>query len=57
MAKKLKIKMKLTDRQKNTLQKHSKHHSSEHMAMMKTEMKSGKSFSVAHKKAQKVVGA
>ena len=57
MAKKLKIKMKLTDSQKNTLQKHSKHHSSEHMAMMKTEMKSGKSFSVAHKKAQKVVGA
>nr|BAR16464.1 hypothetical protein [uncultured Mediterranean phage uvMED] len=57
MGKKLKIKMKLTDRQKNTLQKHSKHHSSKHMTMMKTEMKSGKSFLAAHKKAQKVVGA
>jgi len=57
MAKKLKIKMKFTDKQKDTLQKHSKHHSSKHMAMMKKEMQSGTSFLAAHKKAQKVVGA
>ena len=47
---------KLTDRQKKTLKKHSVHHSKKHMAMMKKEMKAGKSFTAAHKKAQKMVG-
>ncbi len=46
----------LTQRQKDTLKKHSKHHSAKHMAMMKKEMKKGKSFSAAHKMAQKKVG-
>ena len=47
---------KLTDRQKSTLKKHSVHHSKKHMAMMKKEMRAGKSFTAAHKKAQKMVG-
>ena len=46
----------LTQRQKNTLKKHSVHHSKKHMDMMKKEMRSGKTFSAAHKKAQKLVG-
>jgi hypothetical protein len=46
----------LTDRQKNTLKKHSVHHSKKHMAMMRKEMRAGKSFTAAHKKAQKMVG-
>jgi len=47
---------KLTDRQKKTLKKHSVHHSKKHMALMKKEMRAGKSFTAAHKKAQKMVG-
>jgi hypothetical protein len=47
----------LTTRQKSTLQSHSKHHSSKHMAMMRREMKKGMSFTSAHKKAQKTVGS
>ena len=47
---------KLTDKQKKTLKKHSVHHSKKHMAMMKKEMRAGKSFTAAHKKAQKMVG-
>tara|TARA_B100000965_G_C19418805_1_gene681165 strand:- start:644 stop:796 length:153 start_codon:yes stop_codon:yes gene_type:complete len=47
---------KLTDRQKKTLKKHSVHHSKKHMAMMKKEMRAGKSFTAAHKKAQRMVG-
>jgi len=50
------MKKALTKRQKDTLKKHSVHHSAKHMAMMKKEMRSGKSFSAAHKKAQKMVG-
>jgi len=46
----------LTQRQKDNLKKHSKHHGAKHMAMMKKEMKNGKSFSAAHKMAQKKVG-
>ena len=38
------------------LKKHSKHHSAKHMAMMKKEMKNGKTFSESHKMAQKKVG-
>ena len=46
----------LTKRQQDTLKKHSKHHSAKHMAMMSKEMRAGKSFTAAHKKAQKAVG-
>jgi len=46
----------LTQRQKDTLKKHSVHHSKKHMDMMKKEMRSGKTFGTAHKKAQKLVG-
>jgi|TARA_E500000178_G_C16991765_1_gene741159 hypothetical protein len=47
---------KLTTRQETALKKHSKHHSAKHMAMMRKEMKSGTTFTQAHKKAQKKVG-
>jgi len=47
---------KLTDRQKKTLKKHSIHHSKKHMDMMKKEMRAGKSFTFAHKKAKRLVG-
>lgn len=47
---------KLTKKQELTLKKHSVHHSKKHMAMMKKEMRAGKSFTAAHKKAQKTVG-
>ena len=46
----------LTDKQKSTLKKHSVHHSKKHMTMMKKEMRAGKSFTAAHKKAKKLVG-
>ena len=46
----------LTQRQKDTLKKHSKHHSAKHMTMMKKAMKNGKTFSESHKMAQKKVG-
>jgi hypothetical protein len=48
--------MKLTPRQQSTLKKHSEHHSAKHMAMMRKEMRAGKSFTAAHKKAQKTIG-
>lgn len=47
---------KVTSAQKNTLKKHSKHHSSKHMNEMKKDMMKGDSFSVSHKKALKKVG-
>lgn len=47
---------KLTEAQKKRLKKHSAHHSSKHMAMMKKMMKAGKSFAQAHTAAQKKVG-
>tara|TARA_Y100001937_G_C6963554_1_gene259979 strand:- start:158 stop:310 length:153 start_codon:yes stop_codon:yes gene_type:complete len=46
----------LTKRQKDILKKHSVHHSKKHMAMMRKEMRMGKSFTAAHKKAQRLVG-
>tara|TARA_B100001057_G_scaffold251061_1_gene251276 strand:- start:963 stop:1121 length:159 start_codon:yes stop_codon:yes gene_type:complete len=46
----------LTLRQKNTMQKHSKHHSKKHLDFMKSLMLKGTSFSEAHKKAMKKVG-
>jgi hypothetical protein len=48
--------MKLNRRQKETLKKHSKHHTKKHMDMMKNKMKQGKSFTSAHNEAQKKVG-
>tara|TARA_R100000655_G_scaffold21779_3_gene44539 strand:- start:443 stop:604 length:162 start_codon:yes stop_codon:yes gene_type:complete len=49
-------KKELTKRQKDTLKKHSVHHSKKHMAMMRKEMRAGKSFSAAHKKAKRLIG-
>ena len=46
----------LTTRQKQTLQRHSKHHTAKHMAMMRREMRNGSTFSAAHKKTQKLIG-
>jgi hypothetical protein len=46
----------LTKKQKDTLRKHSVHHSAKHMAEMKRSIKTGVSFSDAHKKAMKKVG-
>lgn len=47
---------KLTKRQKQTMQKHSKHHSKKHMVSMAKAMVQGTSFTNAHKKAMKSVG-
>jgi len=47
---------KLTQRQKTTLKKHSKHHTKKHMDSMKTTMRKGKTFGASHKKAMKKVG-
>jgi len=46
----------LTQRQKDTLKKHSVHHTSKHMAMMRKLMREGATFTTAHKKAMKEVG-
>tara|TARA_Y100001972_G_scaffold53390_1_gene65339 strand:- start:293 stop:442 length:150 start_codon:yes stop_codon:yes gene_type:complete len=48
--------MKLTKRQKTTLKKHSVHHTSKHMSLMKKMMRQGKSFSESHKAAMKEHG-
>ena len=47
---------KLTKRQQQTMQKHSKHHSKKHMMSMAKAMVKGTSFTNAHKKAMKSVG-
>tara|TARA_R100000654_G_scaffold13879_2_gene30040 strand:+ start:547 stop:744 length:198 start_codon:yes stop_codon:yes gene_type:complete len=49
-------KTKLTARQQTALDRHAKHHTSKHMAMMRREMRSGSTFTEAHKKAKKKVG-
>lgn len=47
----------LTKRQKATMKKHSKHHTPRHMRLMTSLMKNqGKTFTEAHKQAQKKVG-
>ena len=46
----------LTARQQDTMKKHSVHHTSKHMKMMANMMKRGKTFTQAHKAAQKKVG-
>ena len=51
-----KKKKELTERQKQTLVKHSKHHTPKHMAYMRKEMRGGATFTQAHKQAMKKVG-
>ena len=46
----------LSKRQKTTMKKHGKHHSKKHMKAMTKDMKSGKSFTEAHKRATRKVG-
>ncbi len=43
-------------RQNEILKKHSQHHTSKHMTEMRSKMKTGKTFTQAHKEAQKKVG-
>mgnify|MGYP001368138682 CR=1 FL=1 len=47
---------KLTQRQKDTMKRHSKHHTKKHMDSMTKLMKEGKTFGEAHKIAMKKVG-
>ena len=47
--------MALTKRQEETMEKHSKHHSKEHMKLMRSEMNKGRTFTQAHKKAKEKV--
>tara|TARA_R100001443_G_scaffold56465_6_gene67429 strand:- start:1973 stop:2512 length:540 start_codon:yes stop_codon:yes gene_type:complete len=46
----------LTDRQKDTLKRHSKHHTKKHMDTMIKLMREGKTFTQAHNVAMKKVG-
>lgn len=46
----------LTKRQKDTLKRHSVHHTSKHMTEMRKLMRSGKTFTQSHKIAMKKVG-
>ena len=46
----------LTQRQKAMLKKHQAHHTAKHMAMMRRDMRAGKTFQAAHAKAQRQVG-
>tara|TARA_R110000823_G_C15771299_1_gene484068 strand:+ start:560 stop:712 length:153 start_codon:yes stop_codon:yes gene_type:complete len=48
--------VKLTQKQKDTLKRHSRHHSAKHMTLMKNLMMKGKTFTASHKEAQKKVG-
>ena len=54
--KQTKKKGELTQRQKDTLKRHSKHHTKKHIAEMTKLMKQGKTFGESHKIAQKKVG-
>ena len=46
----------LTKRQQDTMKKHSQHHTKKHMTLMVKLMKEGKTFTQAHKAAQRKVG-
>ena len=46
----------LTKRQEAAMKKHSKHHTKKHITMMTKAMLNGKTFTEAHKMAQKKVG-
>ena len=50
------MKKELTQRQKDTLKKHSKHHTAKHMTEMRKLMRGGKTFTQSHKIAMKKVG-
>ena len=56
MARKRTTRKKLTKRQQATLRRHSKHHTKKHMAFMRTQMRKGKTFTQAHRAAQRKVG-
>tara|TARA_R100001594_G_scaffold150390_2_gene211380 strand:+ start:3169 stop:3348 length:180 start_codon:yes stop_codon:yes gene_type:complete len=47
---------KLTQRQKDTMKRHSKHHTKKHMSMMTKLMKEGKTFGEAHKITMNKIG-
>ncbi len=50
------MRKKISARQKATLKKHAKHHTTKHMAQLKKAMRKGSSFKSAHNKAMKKVG-
>ena len=52
----METKKKLTKRQEDTMKKHSNHHSTKHIRLMRSKMLQGMSFGEAHKLAQKQVG-
>ena len=54
--KKSQMKAALTARQQTAMKRHAEHHSKKHMTEMRKAMKSGKSFTQAHKAALKKVG-
>ena len=43
-------------KEKNTLKKHSVHHTAKHMSTMKKDMKKGMTFKKSHNQAMKKVG-
>jgi len=43
-------------KEKNTLKKHSVHHTAKHMSKMKKDMKKGMTFKKSHNQAMKKVG-
>ena len=47
---------KLTKRQQQTMQKHSKHHTKKHIQFMTNSMKRGATFTKAHENAMKKIG-
>jgi len=48
--------MALSKKQEDLMKKHKKHHTAQHMTMMRSEMNKGKTFTQAHKKAMDKVG-
>jgi hypothetical protein len=46
----------LTKRQTDTLSRHSQHHTAKHMSEMRKQMRSGKTFTEAHRSVQRKVG-
>lgn len=46
----------LTKKQKDLMKKHEKHHSKEHLSIMRSEMRKGKSFTQSHKTAMAKAG-
>ena len=46
----------LTKRQKETLKRHSQHHTSKHMSNMRKLMRAGKTFTESHKMTMRKIG-